>query len=1132
MPEDEKYTARGSSRRNKNKSKSSGGIGNQIKDYTKEKAKNKVNDLRRNLGNKNNIQNNKQNNNSNTNNNNKKQKTLLDRLPGLGGNPTIRKAAEYIPGIGGAIKGINQLNQFFSQKNNKKKEKKENENGQKKDDSDQKNKSGVAGQNNSEENKSNILSTFGKGFIKLKTKILIFVIALPLALVFILFFISTAVANYTANFISSTIRVEPLIENFTIEEKNTEGGSSERAYISALKKEYNSNKNFNPDYISSTLAILIDNEQYSNSGSYGYDDITDNRRLQGFFLNDNKIHKLAGIFSKVPANLSSSTATGGVSGNNGTGTITTTYNVGDKIILDVDNVSSLFRIVGSGRPLDAAYIPQTRAIPGEQYQLVDVAATAYENMKAAAAAAGVSLSLNDGYRSYAEQEAVYAMYGSPRAASPGFSEHQLGTTIDVAASDGYAWLEAHGAEYGWFRRYNPADYGGTTEEWHYRYVGKDTAMALKQAQAAAGGFVYFEDFAASNPNIIATESFPPNGNTNTTTTQTTNTTTGAPASSAAKIVEIAKAEEGYTEESGGKTKFGEWYGLPTDEWCAMFISWCANQAGISEDVIPKFSSSATGVSWFEERGLFHPSSDSSYQPKQGDLIFYDHGHVGLVVDYKDGVLTTIEGNTTVTEDKVAVKQDQLNQGFFADVSGYGSPQYPNSATSSTTSSTDANGIPDEVRQELKAFIKGELPKIKSEDKLDEMVDDIFEHKDDYYSLIGKEEDDCDTTVNSTAGSCAYQIKGFNINGNNQEQAQNISNLKVRTLTCDGSGPESGDLIDFEKYVLGVTYAEIGSEAPPEAAKAQAIAARSFALTRPAAMNNSSGLSLSKENDEWVLQIRNCTNDQVYCDPDLGCDNKGPVPQDSSFRAAVAETNGKILVDNNGYVMNTTYNNVVQNNWSSQASQGKSYTELLIEHYSGAAQIASMSCDGSSSSSSNTSDDCVEQNAGSAAAGDYASWSQMDPRWGSISVGGGGSIANIGCLATSIAMLIAKSGVPTIVQGEFNPGTFVQAMNDNGGFVNGGDLVWGAVSNVAPSFQYVGRTSVSGNEAEKAKELIDQGYYVVAQVTGYGSGQHWVAIDRVENGRVIMMDPASDKTDMVDYYPNGMVDTYAYYKVAG
>ncbi len=116
-----------------------------------------------------------------------------------------------------------------------------------------------------------------------------------------------------------------------------------------------------------------------------------------------------------------------------------------------------------------------------------------------------------------------------------------------------------------------------------------------------------------------------------------------------KIVEIAKNEIGYFETtySDGSfySKYGDWYGYPNQPWCAMFVSWCANQAGISSNVIPKFSSCNKGREWFANKDLWR--TKDNYSPKAGDIVFLNNcTHVGIVEKYDDGIVYTIEGNAS------------------------------------------------------------------------------------------------------------------------------------------------------------------------------------------------------------------------------------------------------------------------------------------------------------------------------------------------------------------------------------------------------------------------------------------------------------------------------------------------------
>ena len=132
------------------------------------------------------------------------------------------------------------------------------------------------------------------------------------------------------------------------------------------------------------------------------------------------------------------------------------------------------------------------------------------------------------------------------------------------------------------------------------------------------------------------------------------------------------------------------------------------------------------------------------------------------------------------------------------------------------------------------------------------------------------------------------------------------------------------------------------------------------------------------------------------------------------------------------------------------------------------------------------------------------------------------------------MLIAKSGVPTNVQGDFNPGTFVTALNKNGGF-SGANFAWYSVTSVAPKFRPVQiNYSLAGLSKEQKlntiRNLVSQGYYVVAEVKG-NTGQHWVAIDNVTGNTINMMDPGSSSTNMWAQYNWQNTSVISYFSVS-
>lgn len=114
-----------------------------------------------------------------------------------------------------------------------------------------------------------------------------------------------------------------------------------------------------------------------------------------------------------------------------------------------------------------------------------------------------------------------------------------------------------------------------------------------------------------------------------------------------KIIEIAQSQINYREGPNNATKYGAWYGMDNQPWCAMFISWCAAQAGISEKIIPKLAYVPYMVDFFKAQKRYR--SKKLYWPSPGDIIFFgDASHVGLVESVSGNTIVTIEGNTSRT----------------------------------------------------------------------------------------------------------------------------------------------------------------------------------------------------------------------------------------------------------------------------------------------------------------------------------------------------------------------------------------------------------------------------------------------------------------------------------------------------
>ncbi|MDO4173921.1 MAG: lysozyme family protein [Eubacteriales bacterium] len=136
------------------------------------------------------------------------------------------------------------------------------------------------------------------------------------------------------------------------------------------------------------------------------------------------------------------------------------------------------------------------------------------------------------------------------------------------------------------------------------------------------------------------------------------------------IVEIAKTQLGNV----GGQPYWSWYGFNSHvQWCACFVSWCADQCGyIDAGIIPKHAACQSGADWFQSQGQWKPRD---YIPSPGDIIYFDWNsdghteHVGIVERVENGTVYTIEGNASnrCTERHYMVGA--------RDIYGYGIPAY-------------------------------------------------------------------------------------------------------------------------------------------------------------------------------------------------------------------------------------------------------------------------------------------------------------------------------------------------------------------------------------------------------------------------------------------------------------------------
>ncbi|HSW37140.1 MAG TPA: D-alanyl-D-alanine carboxypeptidase family protein [Candidatus Saccharimonadales bacterium] len=173
----------------------------------------------------------------------------------------------------------------------------------------------------------------------------------------------------------------------------------------------------------------------------------------------------------------------------------------NKKLYSLSDPNSLWLVVNKKRPLRPMdYAPTDLIDVGNGQTLRKAAGQNLANLLEAAKAAGYTLTVDSGYRSYAIQQDVYRnevkgfgqAYADSESARPGYSEHQTGWAVDVGTAGCHLddcfgntpagkWLEANAYRYGFLRRY-PADKASVTgfrnEAWHFRYVGTELATEM------------------------------------------------------------------------------------------------------------------------------------------------------------------------------------------------------------------------------------------------------------------------------------------------------------------------------------------------------------------------------------------------------------------------------------------------------------------------------------------------------------------------------------------------------------------------------------------------------------------------------------------------------------------------------
>jgi hypothetical protein len=127
------------------------------------------------------------------------------------------------------------------------------------------------------------------------------------------------------------------------------------------------------------------------------------------------------------------------------------------------------------------------------------------------------------------------------------------------------------------------------------------------------------------------------------------------------VLNVARSQIGFVEGAQEETPYSIWYGIPGAAYCAMSVSWCFAQVGLSPLVAastPKgFSYCPAGLAWFQRQGCVV----NKYEGKPGDLVFYcwDNSgvaeHIEIIENASADGITAIGFNTGNPADPSSTK---------------------------------------------------------------------------------------------------------------------------------------------------------------------------------------------------------------------------------------------------------------------------------------------------------------------------------------------------------------------------------------------------------------------------------------------------------------------------------------------
>ena len=440
---------------------------------------------------------------------------------------------------------------------------------------------------------------------------------------------------------------------------------------------------------------------------------------------------------------------------------------------------------------------------------------------------------------------------------------------------------------------------------------------------------------------------------------------------------------------------------------------------------------------------------------------------------------------------------------------------------------------------------------------DAIIDDLLNQKDDFEGYFFSNEV-CSVNMSSIG---TVEIDDM-LKGNILVDVKVESCKTANVESCDSmySSP-----ISMEKYIMGVTYEEIGvsSSSDIEKVKAQMVAAKSYVIGR----NSTMGWDVKQTDDgAYVIQVRANTNDQDYCDIDSGCKDKlngakrGPI--DAATRALMSEaweatkdvyiyntdkkrTAGEFCQSRTGVCdfcskgtclaheelseyRNTTFDKII-------AEQYSSYAIITVQgDYADASIASGETC---SISGLGIPDD------------QFKFYYQLDypnvafcgaTEFTNSCDSGSNSICSSGCGVTSFAMLISNLSDDT----SFDPIAANDEAYNNGGCDVGSGTYDTLFTNIATNhegFRYE-KLANTKEGVDNAIAAIRDGALIVANVQAnspFTNGGHWIILRGItEDGMVKVADPYSKEKSTTgtynidDFIDKNWLDGHSWYAIYG